>query len=67
MTPDQLVQYIESLGGSLAVQGDRIRYELPVAAAPFLGELRAHRDAVFELLLTRLSVPIMPKGVRLIR
>jgi hypothetical protein len=67
MTPDRLVQHIESLGGSLAVQGDRIRYELPVAAAPLLAELRAHRNAVFELLNTRFSVPVMPKGVRLIR
>jgi hypothetical protein len=67
MTPDQLVQHIESLGGSLAVQGDRICYELPVAAAPLLAELRAHRNAVFELLHTRFSVPVMPKGVRLIR
>jgi hypothetical protein len=67
MNAEQVIQNVEAIGGLLFLEGERIRYELPVAAAPLLNDLRKHRDAVFGLLRTRVRPPRLPKGVRLVR
>ncbi|HEY4930888.1 MAG TPA: hypothetical protein VII23_04890 [Terriglobales bacterium] len=46
MTAPELIETIESVGGLLTLNGDRIHYELPEAAAPMLDVLRQCRDEV---------------------
>lgn len=53
MTAPQIIQQIEAAGGILAVNGDRIRYELPEQAAPWVDTLRQHRDEVLRVLQVR--------------
>jgi len=53
MTAPELIETIESVGGILTLNGDRIHYELPEAAAPMLDELRQCRDEVVRLLRGR--------------
>jgi hypothetical protein len=65
MNAEQVIQNIEAAGGLLTVDGERIRYELPVEASRLLPDLRAQRDAVLDLLVARGAVPMMPEGVRL--
>jgi hypothetical protein len=65
MTAEQVIENIEAIGGLLTVDGERIRYELPVEASRLLPDLQTHRDAVLYLLQAREAVPFMPKGVRL--
>ena len=63
----ELVERVELAGGTLALHGDRITYDLPEEIAPMLDELRAHRDEVVRVLQQRQEVPAMPPGVRLVR
>jgi hypothetical protein len=65
VTPDILIQEIEFLGGRLELHGERVLYELPVAAADLLADLRIHKEAVIKALRAR-SVPAIPKRVRLL-
>jgi hypothetical protein len=67
MTPDQLIHQIESLGGRVVRDGERLRYELPPAAAPLLADLRVHKRAVLERLRSRPPIPTLPDGVRLVQ
>lgn len=53
MTAPELVTTIESIGGVLSLNGDRIHYELPEDAAPMLDALRQCRDEVVRLLRGR--------------
>ena len=46
MTAPELLTTIESIGGVLSLNGDRIHYELPEDAAPMLDVLRQCRDEV---------------------
>jgi hypothetical protein len=62
-----VIDRIEAEGGVLTLQGDRIRCRLPEDACLLLDELRAMRDEVFGLLRQRASMPMMPKGVRLLQ
>jgi len=62
----ELVERVELAGGTLALHGDRITYDLPEEIAPMLEELRAHRDEVVRVLQQRQEVPAIPPGVRLI-
>jgi hypothetical protein len=66
VNPDQLIDRIELLGGHLALNGERLRYELPADAAPLLNDLRNHREGVVAVLRARPAIPRMPNGVRLI-
>jgi hypothetical protein len=66
MTAPELIQQIEDLGGSLAIDGDRIRVLLTPEAETWVSELQRTRDEVFRVLLER-DRPEMPDGVRLLR
>jgi hypothetical protein len=66
MTADQLIHQIESLGGRVALNGERLQYELPPAAAALLADLRMQKRAVLERLRSRPQIPPMPSGVRLV-
>jgi hypothetical protein len=65
----QIVSRLEETGGSLELDGDRIRYSLPsedTEARALLAELRKHRDKVRSLLRARAAIPAMPPGVCLV-
>jgi hypothetical protein len=78
----EVVSRLEENGGSLRLEGDRIRYSVPSGnreALNILAELRKHRDAVRTLLVQRAArqasnsssqpsqgVLAMPPGVRLL-
>ena len=64
MTATELVERIRTAGGSLVLDGDRIRYEIPEQAASLVPALHANREAVRRLL--QASIPEMPAGVQLI-
>lgn len=67
MTPEEIIERIEAVGGLLALEGEQIYYELPTTAVTLLGDLQRHRIAVVEVLRSRHLVPAMPQGVRLTR
>jgi len=66
MSPGELLQAIEQIGGSLAIEGDRVRGWLPEEARGLLPELRARRDEIYRILAKR-QVPVPPSGVRILR
>jgi ElaB/YqjD/DUF883 family membrane-anchored ribosome-binding protein len=56
----QIVSRLEQSGGTLALDGNRIKYAIPKGsreAQELLAELRKHRDGVTELLRQRASEP----------
>ena len=53
MTAPELVRRIEEVGGTLSLNGDRIRYELPEDAAPMIEVLRQYREEVIGVLRER--------------
>jgi hypothetical protein len=53
MTAPQVIQQIEALGGTLALKGDRIAYDIPRAACGLVDILREHRDEVAQVLRGR--------------
>jgi hypothetical protein len=62
MTAPELIETIESVGGILTLNGDRIHYELPEDAAPMLDVLRQCRDEVVRLLRGREGPQIRGKS-----
>jgi len=65
-TAEQLIERIETAGGTLTVCGARIRCRLPIALSYLLDELRTRRDEVLEALRERPEIPRLPAGVHLI-
>ncbi len=53
MTAKQVIEQIEAAGGTLTINGERIRCRAPREAAHLVEELRAHRDDVRRLLEER--------------
>lgn len=65
----EVVSRLEAVGGKLTLDGDRIRYSVPIGdgeARGLLAELRKHRSDVAALLQARTVTPAMPHGVRLL-
>jgi hypothetical protein len=68
MTAVEVIRQIEDLGGSLAIDGDRIHCTLTDEAESLVPELRKIRDEVYRALQERARREIpMPAGVRLLR
>jgi hypothetical protein len=65
----QIVSRLEQSGGTLVLEGDRIRYSVPsedAEARALLAELRKHREKVRTFLQARATIPAMPPGVLLV-
>jgi hypothetical protein len=66
MTPGDLLQAIEERGGSLTIEGGRVKGWLPEEAKDLLPALRASRDEIYGLLAKRQQIPKPPSGVRIL-
>jgi hypothetical protein len=64
---DDLIDRIRAAGGTLTINGQKIRCRLPQEASRLLEEVRQRRDEVHLFLSRRELVSAMPNGVRLIR
>lgn len=53
MTALQIIHEIEAAGGVLTLNGDRIRYDVPMGARALVDVLRQHRDEVLQALRGR--------------
>jgi hypothetical protein len=53
MSGAEIVHEIEAAGGVLALNGDKIRYDIPKAAGALLEAVRVHRGEVLEVLWQR--------------
>lgn len=65
----QIVSRLEQNGGTLVLDGNRIRYSVPsedAEARALLTELRKQRENVRAFLRARAVIPAMPPGVLLI-
>jgi hypothetical protein len=58
-----VVERIEGAGGTLAVNGERIRVRLPEDAAHLVEELRAHKVEVLSLLRERGEILVPPARI----
>jgi len=68
VTAPELIREVENLGGTLTLNGDRIRCELTDEAKSLVPELRKIRDEVYRALQDRALREVhMPAGVRLLR
>ena len=64
---ERVIESVEAMGGTLSIQGERIRCRLPEGAAHLVDELRANREEINTLLRERKKVPPLPQGMRLVR
>ena len=67
MTAIELLHAVEMVGGSLALNGNQIKYTIPKPASWLVTELKYHREELIELLREERTPPSMPPGVRLLK
>ena len=67
MNAPEILEAVQSVGGSLRLSGERIQYALPDSAMWLVTELQQHREALIELLKEGDAPPTMPPGVRLLK
>jgi len=67
MTASEVLHAVEKAGGSLAVNGGRIKYTIPKRAAWLVHELKQNRKDLIGLLREEGAPPPMPPGIRLLK
>lgn len=72
MSVSDVLDEVEAVGIALRLEGERVRIRFPEPQqreqlALQVAFLRAHRQEVAQFLRLRLSIPLMPPGVRLVR
>jgi hypothetical protein len=67
MTAIELLHAVERVGGSLALNGNHIKYTVPRPAVWLVTQLKEHREELIGLLREEGTPPPMPPGVRLLR
>ena len=67
MTAPEILEVVQSIGGSLRLSGMKIQYELPDSADWLLTELEQNRNELIELLKETSTPPRMPPGVKLMK
>jgi len=67
MTANEVLQAVEKVGGSLALNGNQIKYAIPRPAMWLVSELKQHREELIGLLREEGTPLPMPPGVRLLR
>jgi hypothetical protein len=63
---DELITEIESAGGMLILEGERVRYKVPFELTPLITNLRAHKAEVVDILRQRQGVRAIPAGAILL-
>ncbi len=58
MTARQLVEAVERIGGSLAVDGERLRYRIPDGHDDLVDALRVLKADVMNIIHTRIELPV---------
>jgi hypothetical protein len=64
-----VVSRLEQAGGSLALDGERIRYRIPTdnpQVRALLNAIRAEKPALRDFLRSRTAIPCMPQDVRIV-
>ena len=67
MTAIEVLNAVEKVGGSLALNGNQIKYTVPRPAVWLVTQLKEHREELIGLLREERTPPPMPPGVRLLR
>src|ERR1700723_1182347 len=67
MTAPEVLEVVQSIGGSLRLSGMKLQYELPDSELWLVTELEQNRKELIELLKETASPPPMPQGVRLVK
>jgi hypothetical protein len=67
MTAIEVLHAVERVGGSLALNGNQIKYAIPRPAVWLVTELKQHREELIGLLREEGTPPPMPTGVRLLK
>lgn len=67
MTAIEVLCVVEKAGGSLVLNGNRIKYTIPKKSAWLIAEVREQREEIVAVLQQREGLPSMPAGVRLVR
>jgi len=66
MRATELIATVEAVGGRLALNGERLYYDLPEQAESLIEQIRARRDEIYRLLTERQQGPTPPAGVRIL-
>jgi hypothetical protein len=67
MNAPEVLEAVQNVGGSLALNGERIQYALPDSAVWLVPELKQNREELIGLLREVGTPPPMPPGVRLLK
>ena len=67
MTAIEVLDALEKAGGSLVLNGGKIKYTIPKRVEWLVPEIRKQREEIVALLQKRMAYPPVPVAVRLVR